>query len=455
MNPQTTAECSGVPEPPQQEPSERLVYSGDPFVQATHYLLRYPAKFHPPVVRRLIENFTTPGQLILDPFCGSGTLLVEASMLRRRSVGTDVDPLAVLASNVKSTRVRPGALERSADKLLTSLSHHRRSDAEYERRQFEDYSETSFRAQVTRRSLQIPPLPNLFHWFRKYVIVDLAVIKRAISDIEGVSPSHRAILMLAFASTIRKASNADPVPVSGLEVTKHMRKREAKGRTINPFLLFEQEVRKACVAFREYWRETAPGFNGRAHRMDARRMSLGLSRVDAIITSPPYHGAVDYYRRHTLEAYWLDFASSPEDRLALLPQYIGRDKVPQSHEFAKAAILAAPYLAKWEQTLRTLDPRRADAFRHYALSMQMALGQAARLLGPGALAIFVVGNSRWKGEEIDTSRLLIELGHHFFRPIAQLWYPLKNRYMSYSRHNGASIDREHVLILERTTGERQ
>lgn len=431
----------------------RLAFSAEKFKQVTHYLFKYPAKFHPPIARHLLEAFTTPGQTVLDPFCGSGTLLVEASMLNRHSVGADIDPIAVFVSSVKTARVRPGSLDASIDQLLKSLVRFRRSDAEYEERMFDDYTESGFLARATKLRVKLPKIPNLFHWFRKYVLLDLALIKRTIELVRSIPRSHRNIFRLAFAATIRRASNADPVPVSGLEVTRHMHELDEAGRLINPFTLFKQELLKARSAFREYWEMTEAGYNARAIRCDVRQVAArALDTVDVVITSPPYHGAVDYYRRHTLETYWLEYATSPEDRLRLLPSYIGRAKVPASHEYSKTTPISTPYMTSWETRIRKADPRRADAFRHYSLSMQAAMTQIATVLKKGASAVLVVGNSRWKEAEIDTSSLLAELSKQFFKVVARYWYPIKNRYMSYSRHNGANIDREHVLILERRNG---
>nr|MDQ4041145.1 site-specific DNA-methyltransferase [Actinomycetota bacterium] len=68
----------------------------------THYLFRYPAKFHPPVAQALLERYTEPGDCVLDCFCGSGTLLVEATVAGRSAVGSDVDPVAAFVSRVKA-----------------------------------------------------------------------------------------------------------------------------------------------------------------------------------------------------------------------------------------------------------------------------------------------------------------------------------------------------------------
>src|SRR4051794_1128262 len=70
----------------------------------THFLFRYPAKFHAPVVAELTRRFTTPGQRVLDPFVGSGTALVELAVADRVGVGVDVDPVAVAVATAKTRR---------------------------------------------------------------------------------------------------------------------------------------------------------------------------------------------------------------------------------------------------------------------------------------------------------------------------------------------------------------
>ncbi len=73
----------------------------------THEFYRYPARFSPVVARKLIEEFSKPGDLILDPFMGGGTTLVEGKSAGRNVVGTDISGLAVFISRVKTTVLRP------------------------------------------------------------------------------------------------------------------------------------------------------------------------------------------------------------------------------------------------------------------------------------------------------------------------------------------------------------
>jgi len=69
----------------------------------THGLHDYPARMIPQIAHRLISRYSPEKGKILDPFCGSGTILVEARLANRSAIGIDVNPLAVLLSKVKST----------------------------------------------------------------------------------------------------------------------------------------------------------------------------------------------------------------------------------------------------------------------------------------------------------------------------------------------------------------
>jgi SAM-dependent methyltransferase len=416
---------------------------GDRF---THYLFRFPAKFHPPAVRYLIDQYTRPGDSILDPFCGSGTLLVEALIAGRNSVGIDVDPVAAFISRVKSAPIDPGLIEADFRTLMRILGRFRRSPDEYDRRMFEDISNASFARWAP--ILEVPAIPNVAHWFRKYVALDLAKIRNAI--LQGpFAPSVRNFFLGCFASIIRNSSNADPVPVSGLEVTAHMRRLEAKGRRVDPFELFEKRVKREIMGMRSLW-EQASDASVRVLRADATklRVRLGGEMFDAVITSPPYNTAVDYYRRHTLEMYWLGHVSSAEDRVKLAQHYLGRMQV-RKDSAALDTEFGSPYVENLISQARHISAARERAAVHYCASMQKALSQTSSVLKRHGRAIFVVGNSQWNGRRVKATRLLVELAKPAFRLVGSFSYPSYNRYMSYTRHNGANINREYVLVFEK------
>jgi 16S rRNA G966 N2-methylase RsmD len=424
----------------------KLNYADFAGERLTHYLFRYPAKFHPPVVKSLISTYTKEGHTILDPFVGSGTLLVEAVAAGRNAIGIDVDPIAIAVSRVKSRRYRPSSLEETSNRLLSRLCRHERNGSEYERRMFVDLARNVFLDHANELQEFIPEIPNIEHWFRKYVIVDLAKILREIHCC-GMSSRQRDFFRIIFASIIRNSSNADPVPVSGLEVTSHMKQKDEEGRLINPFSLFRKATKGAIASAQEFYRATDGIHNSSVYQADATCLDKLKSQFDAVITSPPYQGAVDYYRRHKLEMFWLQKTNSQADRLRLLRKYIGRLTVTKSDNGFETKL--GPLAERWERRIARESSSRARSFRHYIANMSAVLRGLSDKMPKNSPVIFVVGHSKWNGTEIPTSALFQEIAGDAFRMEEVLFYPIKNRYMSYSRHNGADIKKEYVLVLRR------
>ncbi len=437
---------------PNQPPKgcEFLDFSGIAAPKLTHYLFRFPAKFHPPVAHALLQAYTTVGQTVLDPFCGSGTLLVAAAAEGRYAIGVDVDPVAVFVSRGKTHRYRPGHLRTSWGLLREHLESLRRSAAEYDDFRFNDISMIEYRSIISTEGLSIPKIPNLLHWFRRYAIVDLARILNCIERVD-IPRTHREFFRLVFASIIRGASNADPIPVSGLEVTAHMKALDAAGRLINPFDLFIQATGKGLLAISEYRECSNPASKISVVEADVTLLGGRLRKqVDAIITSPPYHNAVDYYRRHQLEMYWLGFTKDHTQRLQLRQKYIGRPSVSQRDPILQRRGDLGRLSTLWYERMRLTSEPRANAFLHYMTSMKDALHQLAPIVRHEGTVVFVVGHSRWNGHELPTSDLLFEISQGYFDLVETLWYPIKNRYMSYQRRNGADIDSEYVLVFVRS-----
>ncbi len=93
----------------------------------THTFYKYPARFSPKFIRAVIELFSKPGDLILDPFMGGGTTLVEALALGRQAIGTDINSLAVFVAEVKTTLLDEqelAAIARWATRLRRLVNMH-------------------------------------------------------------------------------------------------------------------------------------------------------------------------------------------------------------------------------------------------------------------------------------------------------------------------------------------
>jgi len=435
---------------PRYDDTNRFHFSSERFAKLTHYAFRYPAKFHVPVVRALLDRYTLRGWTCLDAFNGSGTLTVEAMASGRNAIGLDVDPLAVFVSRVKTTRVCPNRLEKYTGLICNAVELRLSRDKRLKRTLQKDIGKAAFKKRLLEEDLQIPPIPNLEHWFRKSVVIQLARIKALIVEMD-VDCEIRDFFLLCWASIIRSCSNADPTPVSGLEVTSYMRRKEEEGREIDVERHFIRAVRRGLTGAKDFYNATSPMTTATCAMQDARALAGTRYAADAVITSPPYHSAVDYYRRHQLETYWLDLVRSQEERLSLIPTYLGRAGVAQKYLPTPIEAMGSVG-SSWIERIDAINERRARDFLHYYWGMRQFFCGVATLLPSDAPLVLVVGNNRILGREYSSSDLFDELAQPFFSFDEQHWYPVRNRYMSYSRHNGANIDREDVLVWRRRGG---
>jgi hypothetical protein len=88
----------------------------------THGFHRFPAKYIPRVPAWALDQFAASDSVVLDPFCGSGTTLVEALSHTRQVIGLDCDPLACLISRAKTTAVSPSRVQELAANLRRNWS---------------------------------------------------------------------------------------------------------------------------------------------------------------------------------------------------------------------------------------------------------------------------------------------------------------------------------------------
>jgi hypothetical protein len=393
-----------------------LEFDSSALDRLTHYAFRYPAKFHPPVVKKLLTKFSKAGQTCLDPFCGSGTLLVEAAAASRNAIGTDIDPLAVFVSRAKTHRHNTSVLRERLAPVCLAIA----SIAEATPRQSEyllkDIDDQTYERVLKEESLWVPAIPNLHHWFRRMVTVQLARILQRINGAD-LTANERQFLLLCFGAIIRNCSNADPTPVSGLEVTSHMLKKEEEGRPINPLKAFAKAVAKNLAGAESYEAATDTQVTIQVEHADARKLGEHGLIADVIITSPPYHNAVDYYRRHQLEMYWLKLVADRDERLNLLPGYIGRPHVSKRHSVSVPEKLTST-VARWDARMRSVAPRRADDFLQYVSSMRSVAAQLVERPIAGVLA----STPRDQGADADSEWFYIDV------PTSDLTGTIENLY---------------------------
>jgi hypothetical protein len=298
----------------------------------THDIFRFPGKFHPPLVEHILKSFDPIG--VVDPMAGVGTVAVEAKAAGIPSLSLDIDPVSAFFSRVKTTPISAEILEAAWIGLSDSLARFRRSDDEIELRKFRD-----IRPDIMRRKLaqiQAKDLERLTHWFRRYALVDYARIDHAINNggLPGRSKVVRRFFLACLISSIRRISLADPSPVSGLEITKHMSEKIERGYDVDVFGEFERRVELAIRRMGEYTSflekngtYDTPTYVAQTDcaRLAELRQPDGF-RSDLIFFSPPYCNAIEYWRRHRLE-YLLGRFLDEQGIIQIQRKFVGRGVV--------------------------------------------------------------------------------------------------------------------------------
>ena len=85
----------------------------------THGLHQYPARLHPAIVSAAIKKFPRT-DLVIDPFMGSGTVLVESTLNGKNSLGFDINPFAVFLAKVKTRKLNTPKIEGEVAQILSN-----------------------------------------------------------------------------------------------------------------------------------------------------------------------------------------------------------------------------------------------------------------------------------------------------------------------------------------------
>lgn len=264
---------------------------------STHGLHEYKGKYNPQIVKGALDFMgIQEGSLIFDPFCGSGTTMVECVHHGYRSIGIDINPMAVFISNTKirSIGLNTDYVKNLVDEIV---------DAGVEYVIPETTGEEAARINYLKRWIPIETLNTLEGL-------------KALSVNE--EPDVANFLKLTISDLIREYSNQEP---SDLRIRKRKTPfpttsfLDAWKNNINKYL----ESIKGVQAIRKFDINS-----GCAKLCDVRSSCLGLheSGFDAILTSPPYATALPYIDTQRISLVWLDFCP-PEEIMSLESILIG------------------------------------------------------------------------------------------------------------------------------------
>ncbi len=375
-----------------------LDFKGVPASQGLHSIHPYPAMFHFLLVRRFIKEFSSEGEIVLDPFCGSGVSAVEAMLMGRNYVGYDINPLAVLIAKVRTT---PIPTEKALKLLGLMLKH-----------DVKDY--------------EVPRFPNIEYWFDEDVIEELARLRAAIFSVEDVSLQN--LFKVAFSETVRLVSRVDRSEFK-LVRAKRVKKYDVKlvfsaiaRRNIARLCVLSKLPLKACVDIQQV--NVLEG------------LPLQDESVDLVITSPPYGDS------KTTVAY--------EQFSKLSVKWLGLDEGFKNHQLGAKEkdyeyVLPSEELNRCLEEIKKADPKRAREVYSFYADLYKAFENIARKVKPGKHAVIVVGNRWVRGVELPTDRICASFFRHLgFTHIATLVREISNKRMP-----SGPMKYEYVVIMRK------
>jgi DNA modification methylase len=400
----------------------------------THGLHEYPARMIPQIARRLILEYSPKKGNVLDPFCGSGTTLVEARLASRYSMGIDINPFAVILTRAKTTPINFSEIGFSVGDFLSELEN------EYE---------------IAKKAKKLPAAPkyifrNLMHWFNESVAQDLEFLYHKIEEVRN--DNVRDLLKIAFSDTVFRTSYID---LRSSRFIRTIPEEKRGGFNPNVLLQFRRKLIKSTQQVNLFtreinhiekeWKPNHPVVLVRQE--DARKLHFESGRFDAIITSPPYgeeKNTIGYSRWAKFSLMWLRLdgnaikeaekrtlggisAASVKDLLETLPSTTASSLLKDISQFDENRIRdALPFFFDYFETLKEMH----------------------RVLRSGSNCCIVIGDRSIRKRKLDMEKVTVELAkeagfHHtksFFREIPQKLIP-------WTTPTGETISRESIVIF--------
>ena len=338
-----------------------------------HRIHAYPAKFPAFITTKALQyanRMSIEPSKIADIFCGCGTVALEAKRNNLDFWGCDINPVATLIAEVKSKTYQSSRLKRYFSEIVDQYSNCAGSASPYENAN-----------------------SRLQYWYDKAVFNELFRLKVAIERVTPTTSSYRMFFLCAFSNILKSTSKwlqksikpqVDPhkTPPGVLKTFK---------RQVNFMLRANDELKSPSGPIIDIITD------------DFLSDSVQAPQVDMIITSPPYVTSYEYADVHQLSTLWLGYT---DDYRALRKGTIGsRHKDVQFEREVKGLNKTGNRVVF---QLIDRDKSKAKVVAKYYLDIVDTIRKCYNILKTGGLAVFVIGDTEFKGIRIENARHLLE-----------------------------------------------
>lgn len=348
----------------------------------SHSYHRYPAKFIPQLVEKLVDQYTKEGDTICDPFGGCGTTLVQSKISGRKSIGFDINPVAKLITDTKTRAINPIQLLKARELFVKKFN------------------------QLKKKKKGSKHNDRIYYWFDKKIVRKLDVIYAAIISITDTST--RRFFLCAFSNVLKNCSrwlmkSIKPTidqekrfPAPEQSFLRHLDSMIKKNNIFYSSL--EESGRLNIPARMRLWNST-------------KKLPISDQSIDLIVTSPPYVTSYEYADLHQLSLLWFGddkknfkgWDKIVNEFFDFRKQFIGSSHKKITHREFKSQI-AEDIICKLEAQNRPLSQSVASYFN----DMQLAFGEMHRILKNGKKACVIIGNTELLGVPILNAQVATE-----------------------------------------------
>lgn len=420
----------------------------------SHGWHRYVGRFPAQLIRAIINSFgLTEKDLLLDPFCGSGTTIVEARLLGVPAIGIEISPLSAMISRVKSCFPKD---THDLSKHITGLSSFYRDRYQHflDEGHMEDFSYDDV---LHRTGNSIPAFTNHEKWFTKEALLGTSIIVEYIQHLDGF-PFVREAIATALSAKMRSIGNVD-VDVVRAEYRKTPRENVDVLKLVTHQLMKMKKSINSMIVSHAGMMIDEQSIN--IIEGDCLSAELEAGSVSAIITSPPYGvESLSYLRTHLLSFRVL------EPILGVDPYNFGGNVIgseypedvqtlPSQFEVMQASCTCRKFFDGLLHDCE-MEPLKSRIFMMMAFfeDMHRLIHKFNYWLKNRGKVAFIIGNKRLGPHMIPTDRIIIELFEHCgFCHTSCIAHKLKtNNSNSKVPWQDRIIDNEYILFFEKEGG---